>query len=165
MNTSDQMKKLEILLKAEGHVMRFQKARLIRGIFAGFLIYIFLTVAYVLANVAGFLYLFEILPGWKAALYVSGFNVAICIVVIAILKFQRPSPHEQMALELRQIARQQVCSDVQEVIEEVKSIEMSIRSLRDLLRSPAAIAGAIGMVLAFIAPKMKAAKRKKADKD
>ncbi len=165
MKTSEQMKKLEILMKAEAHVMRFQKARLMKGIFAGFLIYIFLTIAYVLANVAGFLYLFESLPGWEAAAYVSGLNVVLCILVVAILKFQRPSAHEQMALQLRQIARQQVCQEVQEVVDEVKSIEMSIRSIRDLLRSPAAIAGVISMLTSLLSPWIKKAKNRQNKKN
>ena len=165
MNLSDPTRKLEVLLKAEAHVMRFQRARIIKGLIAGFLMYIFLIFAYVMLNIAGFLYFFENFSGWIAALFMTGVNIVLCLIVFMASRFQRQSPYEKMAFELRQIARQQICNDVQVAVNEIKAIETSIRSIRDILRGPAAFAGLIRMILTVVSPLMKTARKRKKNND
>ena len=132
--------KLRILARAESTLIRAsarraaQRARYF-GLALGLVL---LTV--IMVNVAAFHYLSEFRSSAEAALIVAGVNALLAIIVAILGLRVRPSTEEDMVREVRQLALQELSTDLDVVKEDLAQVTENVRQIRSGMNS------AMGMV-------------------
>ncbi len=154
--------KLRILLRAESTLWKASARRSAQRAryYALALGLVLLTV--IMVNVAAFHFLSETRSAAEAALIVAGVNAALAIVMVVLAMRVKPSAEEAMVQEVRQLALQELSTDLDvvkedlaQVTENVKQIRSGVNSAMGMFRSAGSGLGSLSPALRLITSMLK----------